>query len=181
MKKREKTDWFEQGLKVLAGEGFERITINRLCSLLQITQGSFYHHFKNIDGYIGALMKYWKEKNTVDFIEASQAVTDIAGKGALLNDLAASASLKAEQVIRAWSFSNETVGRYVREVDYMRLEYLAGLNIQSGISPEDAWRYAILEYGTLIGLQQLCPDIPKEEFKRMYQMYSAKMNSLNSL
>ncbi|MDR2914635.1 MAG: TetR/AcrR family transcriptional regulator [Tannerella sp.] len=175
MKKREKKDWFEEGLRVLADEGFQKITINHLCSLLQITQGSFYHHFKNIDGYIEALMEYWWQKNTVAFIKATEALPGIAEKGALLNDMVASASLKAEQVIRAWSFSNETVRCILRQVDNMRVEYLTGLNIQSGITPEDALRYALLEYGTLIGLEQLCPDLPKEEFRRMYQIYSTNM------
>ena len=43
MKKIDKIAWFEEGLKVLKNEVFQIITIDNLCSLLQITKGSFYH------------------------------------------------------------------------------------------------------------------------------------------
>lgn len=175
MKKIEKTDWFKEGLRVLANEGYQRITIDNLCSLLKITKGSFYHHFKNIDGYIAALMKYWLEKNTVDFIKATEAITDMDEKHIQLNDLAASASHKSEQVIRAWSFSNETVKRYVQKVDDLRMEYLIDLNIQTGMKKKEARNYAIIKYGTLIGIQQLCPDISKKDFKSLYLVFLNKV------
>lgn len=175
MKKIEKNAWFEEGLKVLSNEGFQRITIDNLCSFLNITKGSFYHHFKNIDGYVEALMKYWLNKNTVEFINATEKLTNIEEKQMLLNDLAASASQKAEQVIRAWSFSNETVRKYVQQVDDMRMEYLIDLHKQAGIDVKSAKDHAIIEYGTLIGIQQLCPNISKEEFKHLYLIFFNKV------
>ena len=68
MKKVDKKQWFVTGLTVLEKEGFARTTIDNLCGLLQITKGAFYHHFKNIDGYVDALMRYWLEVNTFEFI-----------------------------------------------------------------------------------------------------------------
>ncbi len=171
MKKVDKKNWFEEGLKILANDGFQKITIDNMCTILKVTKGSFYHHFKNIDGYIAALMEYWMEKNTVDFITATEAITNIDEKHIRLNDLAASASQKAEQVIRAWSFSNEIVRKYVQQVDDMRMEYLISLNIQSGMEKTAAKDYAILEYGALIGVQQLCPNISKEHFKHLYNLF----------
>lgn len=44
-----------------------KITIDNLCTLPN-HKGAFYHHFKNIDGYVDALMKYWLEVNTFEFI-----------------------------------------------------------------------------------------------------------------
>lgn len=178
MKKIEKTDWLGEGLRILAEEGYQRITIENLCSILKITKGSFYHHFKNIDGYIAALMEYWLEKNTVDFIKVTETITDINEKYLRLNDLAASAVHRCEQVIRAWSFSNKTVKKYVQQVDDMRMEYLIGLNIQAGMQEDDAKDYAIIEYGTLVGIQQLNPDISKEDFKRLYLMFLNKVEIL---
>ena len=68
MKKVDRNQWFVTGLKVLENDGFSKITIDNLCALLEITKGAFYHHFKNIDGYVDALMKYWLEVNTFGFI-----------------------------------------------------------------------------------------------------------------
>lgn len=177
MKKIEKKDWFEEGLKVLSTEGFQRITIDNLCSLLKITKGSFYHHFGNMDGYTEALMKYWQNKNTVTFIKKTEEVSDIREKYRVLNDMAASASHKAEQIIRAWSFSNETVRKYLQQVDAMRMEYLIDLNKQAGLTSDEALQHAIIEYGALIGIQQLYPNILKEEFKQLYELFISKMKN----
>ncbi|MDR2036542.1 MAG: TetR/AcrR family transcriptional regulator [Bacteroidales bacterium] len=171
MKKLEKAAWLEEGLKVLANDGFQKVTIDNLCFLLQITKGSFYHHFRNIDGYIEALMKYWLEKNTVNLIRATDMMVKIDEKFIRLNDLASSVSQKAEQVIRAWSFSNEIVRRYMQDVDNMRLDYLISLNKQIGMGAKEAENYATLEYGTMIGVQQLKPNISQEDFKNLYFVF----------
>ena len=57
MKKIEREDWFTTGLEILKKDGFLKITIDNLCDVLKVTKGSFYHHFKNVDGYIDALIK----------------------------------------------------------------------------------------------------------------------------
>ncbi|WP_292010177.1 TetR/AcrR family transcriptional regulator [Chryseobacterium sp.] len=172
MKKTEKTDWLEKGLEVLINDGYQRITIDHLCSLLKITKGSFYHHFKNIEMYIDALMKYWQEINTTDFIKKTEQLADANEKQNLLNYLAYSASYGMESVIRAWSFSNLTVKHYLAKVDAMRLEYLFNLNIQLGCGVEESKHSALLRYGTLIGLQYLLPTLPKEDLETFYKHHS---------
>ena len=176
MKKTDKNAWFEEGMKVLKNEGFQRITIDNLCSLLQITKGSFYHYFKNIDGYIDALMKYWQDKNTVDFIKNTEAIVDINEKYIQLHKHAASASQKAEQMIRAWGFSNATVLKHLQQVDEMRLEYLVKLNMQRGYDEKEAKYRATLEYGTLVGIQQLNPDISEKEFDDLYLLFTNQIS-----
>jgi Transcriptional regulator len=171
MKKVDKKDWFEKGLELLASDGFQKITIDNMCTVLKVTKGSFYHHFQNTEGYVEALMKYWMEKNTIDFINSTETITEIIEKHDRLNELVSSASQKAEQVIRAWSFSNETVRQYVQQVDDMRMKYLIDINMQSGMDAKEAQDYSILEYGALIGVQQLCPNISKEDFKYLYQLF----------
>ena len=69
MKKVEKKQWFIIGLQIIKNSGVTKITIDNLCNLLGITKGAFYHHFKNIDGYIDALMAFWVKENTLAFIE----------------------------------------------------------------------------------------------------------------
>jgi len=65
MNKVDKKQWFIVGLDILEKDGFAKITIDNLCTQLEITKGAFYHHFKNVDGYIDALMKYWLNQNTI--------------------------------------------------------------------------------------------------------------------
>ena len=113
MKKVDKKQWFIVGLDVLEKEGFTRITIDNLCGLLQITKGAFYHHFKNIDGYIDSLMKYWLELNTFEFIREVDKLQDAKQQLQKLADMAAYASIRNESVIRAWGYSNPIVRNYV--------------------------------------------------------------------
>ena len=175
MKRLDKESWLLQGFKTLDVEGFSRITIDNLCDKQKRSKGSFYYHFKNIDGYIEEFMKYWSEKNTADFIKVTEAVTNIKEKHIKLNDLTSLVSHQSEQVIRAWSFSNKLVKQYLEQVDDLRTEYLIKLNMQSGMDAERAKDYAVIEYATLIGIQQLCPTISKEEFKRLYCVFIDKV------
>lgn len=179
MKKIEKSDWCIEGLKVLEKDGFQKITIDHLCTLLKKTKGAFYHHFQNIDGYVETLMKYWTKKCTMDFIEDAERITDANEKLLRLNHLASSASHRSEQVIRAWSFSNRLVRKYLQQVDNIRMEYLIKLNIERGSSEEEANKFAIIEYGTLIGIQQLQPDISEEKFRDLYLMFLNKVATTN--
>lgn len=172
MKKIEREDWFTTGLEILKNDGFLKITIDNLCNALKVTKGSFYHHFKNVDGYIDALMKYWVDKNTKSLILQVDKVKVPYEKIEKLNKLVLQRSHKTEQVIRGWSFSNEVVRKYVTEEDEMRIEYTANLKILCGEQANVARQLAILEYGCLIGIQQLYPDMPEKKQLELYELFS---------
>ena len=162
MKKVDKKQWFVTGLTVLEKEGFARITIDNLCGLLQITKGAFYHHFKNIDGYVDALMRYWLEVNTFEFIREVDKLNTPKEQQQKLADMAAYASIRNENVIRAWGYSNPIVRNYVAQADSIRLEYANKLN--------EAMDLAIIQYSMLIGMQQVCPDLSAEQFKELQDL-----------
>lgn len=171
MKRLGKSDWYIAGFTILEAEGFSKITIENLCSSLKITKGSFYHHFGNIDGYIMALMKHWLQVNTIDYINKADACEEGVSKIEKLNDMVMQSSYKMEQVIRAWSYSDPVVKEYIDQADTIRLEYLTLLKEQEGMDTQTAKDAAILEYAILIGMQQLCPDISKEQLMAIYKLY----------
>lgn len=170
MKKVDKKQWFIVGLDVLKKEGFARITIDNLCGLLQITKGAFYHHFKNIDGYIDALMKYWLEVNTFEFIRDVDKLQDAKQQLQKLADMAAYALIRNESVIRAWGYSNPIVRSYVAQADATRLGYAAKLNEAIGLNTKQAKDMAIIQYSMLIGMQQVCSALSPEQFKELQDM-----------
>ncbi len=171
MKKIEREDWFITGLEILNTEGFLRITIDNLCDVLKVTKGSFYHHFKNVDAYIEALMKYWVDMNTKSLIVQVDKVNAPHEKIEKLNELVLQRSHKSEQVIRGWSFSNEVVRKYVTEVDETRIEYTANLKILCGEQAEVARQLAMIEYACLIGTQQLYPDLSGVKQLELYELF----------
>lgn len=177
MKKIEKTDWFTSGLAILETEGFLKITIENLCTMLNVTKGSFYHHFGNIDGYTESLMKYWADKNTKSLIEKSSKFESAEEKVDALNRMVLLRSHKSEQIIRGWSFSNPIVRKQVEEVDRIRISYTASLMEQCGQSGEAAKQTALLEYACLVGIQQLAPDMPHEKLEELHELFSSKIHS----
>lgn len=171
MKKIEREDWFTAGLKILNTVGFLKITIDNLCDVLKVTKGSFYHHFKNVDAYIDALMKYWVETNTNSLINQVDREQTPQEKIEKLYKLVLQRSHKSEQVIRGWSFSNDTVKKYVTEVDEIRIENTTNLKVLCGEKPDIARQLAVLEYACLIGIQQLYPDMSIQRQLELYEVF----------
>jgi hypothetical protein len=54
----------------------------------------------------------------------------------------------------------------------MRIEYTANLKILCGEQANIARLLAILEYGCLIGIQQLYPDMPEKKQLELYELFS---------
>ncbi len=171
MKKINKISWFNEGLQVLEICGPGKITIDGLCTRLGVTKGSFYHHFENMESYIAALMEYWLETHTLKIIEQSEAAGGTADKRKALNRTAAGLSYKAEQSIRAWGYFDAAVRRAVEKSDEIRLHYLINLYREAGMKAENAKDAAMLEYATLIGIQQLFPNLGGTEMIRLQHRY----------
>lgn len=180
MKKVDKNQWFIVGLDVLEKEGFARITIDNLCGLLQITKGAFYHHFKNIDGYINALMKYWLSRNTIQIIEDADKLPSVKERMEFIGNAVINRSHKNEQVIRAWSFSNPIVKKYIQQVDDLRIDYSTKLRVLLGMSEEEAKNTSVLEYAIFVGMQQLYPDMNKKDLEQLYMFYCQKLQITKS-
>ena len=167
----EKEVWLTEGIAVLGKDGFSRITINNLCQRLQITKGSFYHHFRSIDGYISSLMRHWLEKNTSSIISQTKQAESAIKEKRLLYQLTLDINHKAEQNIRAWSYSHPIVKEYVEKADHLRLNFLTEIRIKMGQGLEKARDLAVQEYAVLIGIQQLFPEMPYEDMMRLQQLY----------
>ena len=60
--------WLETALSVLATEGGARLRIESLVRSLGVTKGSFYHHFKNREDFVRALIDYWSKEFTESVI-----------------------------------------------------------------------------------------------------------------
>jgi AcrR family transcriptional regulator len=82
-------DWLEIGLNLLGSEGEKFLTIERLCQVANRTKGSFYHHFKNRDEFINALLEYWQSEYTERIISTVEQLDDLNERRRKLDHLAA--------------------------------------------------------------------------------------------
>jgi AcrR family transcriptional regulator len=52
-------DWIQAGYAIIAEEGIKSLKVDRLCTRLGVTKGSFYWHFADIASYRVALVDAW--------------------------------------------------------------------------------------------------------------------------
>jgi len=157
--RKSKTDLLKRGLKILAGQGVEGVTIDALCTGLGVTKGSFYHHFKSRDQFHAALLEFWMEEHT----ERKKALADEEGtpeqRYARIVEYATTLPHDLEKNIRAWAMRNTLAADYLAKVDGSRITYLEGLLKNILKDQTQARPMATIVLSTMIGSRLLSPPI----------------------
>ncbi|MEL6820641.1 MAG: TetR/AcrR family transcriptional regulator [Calditrichota bacterium] len=181
MAKLDQRDWLNLGLKILAKEGPEKLTIQDLCSTLGVTKGSFYHHFRNREAFVTALLTYWEETLTEEIISASESKETLLDRINELTNLTTSRiAIKMEVAIRAWALTNPQVRIYQKRVDERRLAYLNQLTSQLPGNVAEAELLAKMLFAIYVGAQQMIPPIQSEELRGIYD-YIKQLTVINKL
>ncbi len=165
-----KQDWLAEGFKLLSEFAQDKLRIQYLCERLKVTRGSFYHHFTGIDNYVAELMETWQQQNTLELIRAANQGESPEVRMDILSGLVAEKDQKVEAAIRSWSYYHPAVLQQLAIVDEVRLDYLKQIFEAMGFTPKMARIKAQLEYATLIGIQQLFPDLTKPEIADLWEV-----------
>ncbi len=161
-------EWLEAGMQVLREEGAAGLTIERLTSRLEVTKGSFYHHFRNRDDYSRDLLAHWEKTLTQEFIEASRHEDGFSSRIERLNRLSQAAfDPQLELAIRAWALREPDVMAFQQRVDRHRLDYLAELFQMIAGNEQRATDLAMIRYAFSVGAQQLWPGLEPEQYSRL--------------
>ncbi|HET8583154.1 MAG TPA: TetR/AcrR family transcriptional regulator, partial [Jatrophihabitans sp.] len=80
-------DYYREALAVLGEHGSEAMTIAVLCERLDVTKGSFYHHFGGLPGFVEGLLAYWEREHSDRLIAISKAQPDPSLRIATLTDM----------------------------------------------------------------------------------------------
>lgn len=170
-------DWLAEGYKVLEAFAQNRLRIAYLCERLKVTRGSFYHHFKSIDDYKMALLSDWEKQQTLNVIDGANEEGSPEEQMEKLTQLIANSNHKVEAAIRSWGFYDSNIRRFLQEVDTKRLQYLETVYTAMGVSQDIISRLAKLDYATLIGIQQMYPDIQMEELAKLWEVQRHMLRS----
>ena len=170
MARLQREDWLEQGLITLAEQGVDALTIDAMCKLMTVTKGSFYHHFKNRETFLEAILAFWEDKYTQQFITVSQEGLNYQEKFERLHQLVIESYGTNEVNIRAWAQVDPLARKYQERVDQQRLNFL--YELQQGLYENDALArtMAQLQYTTLIGSAQIIPALKQSDLENMYQL-----------
>jgi AcrR family transcriptional regulator len=147
--------YFEAALDVVAGEGVEALTIGGLCRRLNVTIGSFYHHFKGREAFLQAFYGWWEREHAFHLVDQARSETDPLARLALLKKLAGGLPHTAEASIRAWSRAHPDAAAVQSRVDEARIAVVVDTMRELGLPSARAKTLGVMAVGVLVGAQQM--------------------------
>lgn len=130
-----RTDWVRAGQSLLIEGGIEAVKLHRLTERLDVSTGSFYHHFKNLEAYHAALAEFYgTEQAQRIFDEAHQKAGD--DPEALLREatqIFGEGSMRLLNIaMRAWGHWDVGAAAAVRRHDKVLMERLDDIFLALG-------------------------------------------------
>lgn len=154
-------DWLMAGFRALANQGPSALRAEALARNLGTTKGSFYWHFKDLPDYLAKLIALWETRAFTDVLASLDPDLPPRGRLEQLCLLATGyrdpsyGGIALEPALRAWALSAPDVADALRRMDARRLDALADLCTQAGITDPVAPRAL---YALAIGVEALGDD-----------------------
>jgi len=140
-------DWIQAGFAILADTGPNSLRIERLCARLNVTKGSFYWHFTDMQAYRDAVADAWgslQDERRRPF-ENMPDVDPRERLAIMMQTLVAPQHWELERAMRAWALTDEAVLASVQRSDGRILRAVRQAFLDYGFQPEEAGlRSAIL-------------------------------------
>lgn len=155
-------DWIQAGYTILAEEGIKALKIDRLCSHLGVTKGSFYWHFSDMPGYRAALIEAWGELRDNDRrnFGALAGVPPRERLSRMMSSLVSARHWTLERAMREWARTDDAVARSVRAADQRVLEAVRQAFLDHGFDADDADLRANATFAAGIGFLHLAGPTP---------------------
>lgn len=156
MARTRRDDWIESGLVLLRTEGEHALTIERLCTALGRTKGSFYHHFESADVFAKALLGAWEQRHTEAPIDVASREDSPAARRRALDATVKALDWPLDLAVRGWALRDPAAREVVARVDARRIAYLESLLPRTAPRAKRT-AIATLEYAAFLGAMQLDP------------------------
>ncbi|MBL8531850.1 MAG: TetR/AcrR family transcriptional regulator [Hyphomonadaceae bacterium] len=149
-------DWIELGLRLLARQGPETLTLERLTQAAGKTRGSFYHHFVDHQAFLAALGEYWLA-HEIDAVIARIDKAPAARREALARH-AAGIDHALERNLRRLAASEPVIAEVVARSDAKRIAYLARMfRSELKLAAAEALARARIQHSFFVGAQMVFP------------------------
>jgi AcrR family transcriptional regulator len=146
-------DWIQAGFAILAEEGIKSLKIDRLCSRLSVTKGSFYWHFTDIAAYRAALVQAWGDMRGDDRYDLGE-VAALPPRERLLEMMSSLVSPRhwtLERAMREWARTYDAAASSVRAADLRVFAAVRQAYLDSGFDAEQADRRAGATFAAGVG------------------------------
>lgn len=167
MAKLSPTDWVKAGINQLKEFGPQGISGEQVARRLDVTRGSFYHHFPSMDHYIELLIQEWETTQTIEVVNKAHEGGEVTEQMMSLMESAWNSDAELEIAMRQWAFSNKRVRESVERADRMRLAYIQAIYTTLVNDGTRGPKLGKLAYYGLLGALHRWPRIGKEELKNL--------------
>ena len=166
MSKLSKHDWVSAGINQLKEHGPAGVSGEKIARRLDVTRGSFYHHFRSVDELVKLMLEFWEQTQTTDILNRSnQDYEDLNEKMTMLLESAWNTDADLEIAIRQWAFTNATVRQHVERIDQIRLGYISEIYSQLVNDPKRGPKLGKIAYYGLLGALHAWPRFTKNRLR----------------
>ncbi|QNJ95224.1 TetR/AcrR family transcriptional regulator [Mycolicibacterium fluoranthenivorans] len=153
-------DWIQAGYSLLAEDGLPALKIDRLCSRLGVTKGSFYWHFADMAAYRSALIDSWATQRG----DEHAVYTEIRDRpprerlSMMIGALVSPRRWKLERTMREWARTDAHVAAGVDASDRKVQKAVRQAFVDLGFTPEQAKMRTGVTFAAGIGFLHMAGD-----------------------
>ncbi|MFG6281639.1 TetR/AcrR family transcriptional regulator [Sphingomonas sp. S6] len=144
-------DWLEAGQSLLRRGGLRALKLRPLAAELNVSTGSFYHHFTDFDAYQGRLADYFAGEHLASILDTiMKAERNPVDRIRLLAEIVRRRGLfRLSIAMRAWAESDPRAQAAVERNDAQVLAFLSHCLEANGLTPHQARvrGYALMTLG----------------------------------
>ncbi len=163
-------DWLQAGYATVADEGLNALKLDRLCSRLNVTKGSFYWHFADMAAYRQALIESWSQLKDDERREIEQ-LSDTEPRERLSQMMASLVRPRhwtLERAMREWARSDDKVAAALHAADRRLLKQVRQAFRDYGFDADEADLRANATFAAGIGLLHLSGPTPRKQQREKF-------------
>ena len=171
--------WIDAGLDALAAGGPDAVRVDLLAKALDVTRGSFYHHFESRSALLDALLETWEHRSTDEVLDRVESeggdARDKVRKAGMLTF--SKELLPIDLAVRDWARRDKSVARRLRRVDNRRMDYLRRLIGTFSDDPDDVEARGMLAFSLAIGSHFIAAEHPGSSRNRVLERATQRLLS----
>ena len=156
-----RADWLDAGQAILSENGLAGLRLAALTRLLNVSSGSFYHHFRDMDDYLGALAEHYSTariqrllQDIASEIEDPLERMRVLGRRSWRSDLG-----RLDAAMRVWAASEPRAAAAIGQSEQVVVDFLSDSFRRVGFTESDAlmraWLFTSLQAAKPLSLSEV--------------------------
>lgn len=166
-----KDRWIDEGMAVLTDQGIDGVRIDRVAARLDLTKGSFHHHFRGAGDYRRSLLDSYEQRALAMIDDALSQLGHLSPTDALMAlpgrfDF----NTRLEAAMRGWAFQDAEARAVLERVDAARLKALVDLWQGIVADPARARSAALIPFLVMVGAAVALPALTENDVTELFEL-----------